>query len=143
MTPPMDEAMVERVSRAMFAVDMPSYDPDKPCFASAGKPGWTTYTREARAAIEASGAQEPAGAWQLIETAPRDGTLILVSTGTLTGLARWAIIASRDTLNNRYEDGQAIAVFAHEYGWRSRTDKEINGAALRYWMPLPAPPVQP
>ncbi|WP_447724574.1 hypothetical protein [Sphingomonas koreensis] len=80
------------------------------------------------------------GEWQPIETAPKDGTLIIVTTGELTGVARWTVIASRDTLND-YDDGSGPrAVFAREYGWRSASDKRIAAATLTHWMEIPPRP---
>lgn len=75
--------------------------------------------------------------WQPIETAPKDGTLVLLTIGTHTGVGRWAVISRRDTLNDTDDD---VAVFDYEFGWRSPNDKRINGKQPTHWMPLPQPP---
>lgn len=73
------------------------------------------------------------GAWQPIETAPRDGTEVLVC--------------------RRYEDGHAEYAVAYCYedddGWRDIGD--IGWAGMQggpdnqptHWMPLPTPPEAP
>lgn len=76
------------------------------------------------------------GQWQPIETAPKDGTLVIISNGETCGVARWDIVASRDTLN----DIDGIAVFRREYGWRSRSDKVITAKPPTHWMPIPSIP---
>lgn len=78
-------------------------------------------------------------AWQPIETAPRDGTIIILTTGDATGTGRWRCIGSRDTLN----DLNGIAQFKHEYGWHSVSDKRLNNQKITHWMPLPSAPEAP
>lgn len=74
--------------------------------------------------------------WQPIETAPRDGTLIILhdSVRVASGVGRWRQVSSRDTLN----DIDGLAQFSREYGWRSASDKSIENAT--HWMPLPDAP---
>jgi hypothetical protein len=97
------------------------------------------YHAAMRPEIEAEARRNALGegyGWQPIETAPKDGVLIILTTGTATGTGRWSVIASRDTLN----DVDGVAVFAREYGWRSASDKALTGSQPTHWMPLPAPP---
>lgn len=57
--------------------------------------------------------------WQLIETAPKDGTRILISNGEIIQIAKWG--------------GKRPACWKNEYG------SSIIWAAL-FWMPLPPCP---
>lgn len=80
--------------------------------------------------------------WLPIATAPKDGTIIILTTGSATGTGRWRQVASRDTLND-YDDGSGMrAVFAPIYGWYSVSDKSLNKTPPTHWMPLPTPPKQ-
>ena len=74
--------------------------------------------------------------WQPIDTAPKDGTIIIITTGDATGTGRWRRVASVDTLN----DIDGIAQFKGVYGWHSVSDKRLNDAKITHWMPLPTPP---
>lgn len=79
--------------------------------------------------------------WNLdMSAAPRDGTLIFLTTGTASGCGRWAAIASRDTLNDIGYGDAAQAVFVREYGWRSAADKRITGSDPVAWAHIPALP---
>ena len=61
--------------------------------------------------------------WQLIETAPLDGTAVLVSEGRFIFCVEW---------NNEFEwwavDDNKLGPF------------RLRGAAPTHWMPLPEPP---
>lgn len=70
--------------------------------------------------------------WQPIETAPKDGTDILVTVGTG---GRCHVVAWLD------EHGEPSA----EYGWWRVDDNKhgpysLRGASPTHWMPLPDPP---
>ena len=75
-------------------------------------------------------------AWQPIETAPKDGTLIILHGEGNTGTGRWRVIASVDTLN----DLDGVAQFRRDYGWHSASDKRLNKIKVSHWMPLPPAP---
>ncbi len=78
--------------------------------------------------------------WKPIESAPKDGRLIIITTGSASGVARWGIVARRDTLND-YDDGSGpCAQFESEYGWLSPNNKHIHGMQCTHWMPLPEVP---
>lgn len=76
--------------------------------------------------------------WLPIESAPTDGTLIILHGEGNTGTGRWRVIASRDTLN----DIDGVAQFARQYGWHSASDKNLNNIKVSHWMPLPPPPAK-
>lgn len=68
--------------------------------------------------------------WQPIDSAPRDGTLILVSNGEDVGVAGF--------VNNRF-------CWAKGAGWAWEGDGDYGGLAdcdwtLTHWQPLPEPP---
>lgn len=79
---------------------------------------------------------ESVNAWRPIETAPKDGTIIIATTGEATGVCRWRCIGSIDTLN----DIGGVAQFRREYGWHSVSDKLLCKHVLTHWMPLPPLP---
>lgn len=71
--------------------------------------------------------------WQPIETAPRDGTKILLITGMGIQIARW--FASR----GEYGPGWCVgATIVHP-----TRDAIVNTSTVTHWMPLPEPPVRP
>lgn len=74
--------------------------------------------------------------WRPINTAPKDGTLIILhdAVRVASGVGRWRHVSSRDTLN----DIDGVAQFSREYGWRSASDKSIDDAT--HWMPIPDAP---
>lgn len=70
--------------------------------------------------------------WQPIETAPKDGTHILIATpGRSVLIAYWR----EEALFERFEKGAAWQVFDCEDGWYSWAEKEAT-----HWMPLPEAP---
>jgi len=80
---------------------------------------WLVLERFARA-LERGRAQAPAPDWQPIETAPKDGTLVLVAF-----IRDGSVLRASDAAFNGL-------------GWYTR-----NGSACHWrthWMPLPAPP---
>jgi hypothetical protein len=79
-----------------------------------------------------------AAQWQPIETAPKDGSLIIITSGDKSAFARWGRIGSRDTLN----DIDGVAVFATEYGWHSANDKAFQRIRPTDWMPRPLSPAE-
>jgi hypothetical protein len=60
--------------------------------------------------------------WQLIETAPKDGTAILSWDGQFRVVIAWS---TRDK------------------GWFLCDDERGDWADVTHWMPLPAPPITP
>lgn len=69
--------------------------------------------------------------WQPIETAPKDGTEILISDGDYIAIAEWRDDASF----KQFENGPGWQIFDCEdpfYSWA--TD------SATHWMPLPEPP---
>lgn len=72
-------------------------------------------------------------AWQLMGSAPKDGTLLIVASGTKVWLARWDVVSTRDTLN----DLDGVAQFSREYGWRSAHGKDLSGCNLEKWAAIP------
>lgn len=91
------------------------------------------------------------GAWQPIETAPKDGTEILVVSGTGgTGvlLARW--IALQDFLTTSEAEEYADAGMSESdleipcwfYADFVHGDRLAPDCQPTHWMPLPLPPVE-
>lgn len=72
-----------------------------------------------KAEAEAAAAWNQRGAWQPIETAPRDGTEILAWNGSERLILLWS-----DWL----------------YGWTFNDDREILEGLVTHWQPLPSPP---
>lgn len=61
--------------------------------------------------------------WKPIESAPRDGTLVIVRTGDKTVETAWYWAPSQTT-----------------NGWMSVKRGDFIGPRPQYWMPLPLPP---
>jgi hypothetical protein len=76
------------------------------------------------ACLAAEGEPEPQG-WQSIETAPRDGTQILIWIVGIEPRPRIAYWADRGM----------------EYGWFGLQSQHLLGVPVTHWMPLPVPPV--
>ncbi len=80
--------------------------------------------------------------WRPIETAPKDGTLVLVyntlNNGTITSINGKIAVARYGHQNDDLEES------LWEYGtYYSENSKDNQGAYLisaTHWMPLPAPP---
>lgn len=63
--------------------------------------------------------------WQPIETAPKDGTVILANAGKRVVMCQW----------EKWPDGRA--------GWYAFPHNAIlKKELLTHWMPLPAPPAR-
>ena len=71
---------------------------------------------------ELAKAEQRVAEWQPIETAPKDGTRILVK-GDCTIVAGWQFIYSADC-----------------YGWAIVNDAWMPERIATHWMPLPTPP---
>ena len=74
--------------------------------------------------------------WQPIETAPKDGTSILVSNGRWRDIAYWAAFARFNNITDSMDVGPA---------WCGRDcDDPYYSYALdpTHWMPLPPPPAE-
>ena len=69
--------------------------------------------------------------WQPIETAPRDGTEVLVCRVYEGGQARYAVAYNYDDGNGWRDMG--------DLGWAGMTNDDDNRPT--HWMPLPEPPV--
>ena len=70
--------------------------------------------------------------WQPIETAPKDGTAILVTCGELFAVVEW------DEHAASYPSNEGV-------GWRDAGDigwAGTQGHMPTHWMPLPQPPEQ-
>lgn len=77
---------------------------------------------------------EIAGGWQPIETAPRDGTEVLIC---------WADIPQMAVA--QWDQDYAEMDFAEGVGWRDGSDYGCGGmigAMPTHWMPLPPPPTK-
>jgi hypothetical protein len=88
---------------------------------------------EAQASLDTIRAALSRSAWQGIETAPKDGTKILITNGSWVHKARW----SEDCQLGKFETMAAWQIFECE-------DAFYSVAALpnevTKWQPLPAPP---
>ncbi len=71
--------------------------------------------------------------WLPIETAPKDGTNILISDGYFVELASWAECAQFEQM----EEGPGWQVFCAEDTWYSVAYKEQD---VKYWQPCPVAP---
>ena len=91
--------------------------------------------RAIEAAVRAELAVQEPAAWQPIETAPRDGTSIIVYTGSTVGQARWW----RET---RYCEGSVRPTEPAGFYWAEDGHKSGLCRAT-HWRPIPtyAPPV--
>ena len=73
--------------------------------------------------------------WQPIETAPKDGTSILISDGQDVGIAKWEWLSSDGILGLwRYQAGSFGAPSNYDDDPYPVCDNPTD------WMPLPAPP---
>lgn len=92
---------------------------------------WVRY-EDVLALLAQAGAKQEGSAWQPIETAPKDGTVVWVSNGFSMRVAFW-----RD--GKQYEHQGTVGG-----GWRdfyaSAGGTEDLGFQPAHWMPLPAPP---
>jgi len=78
--------------------------------------------------------------WQPIETAPKDGTAILLHGDGRTTLGNWC--APSDTPTIKYQDGFAPEPEWEEFEpfWASWDGGFTEEHPATHWMPLPAPP---
>lgn len=74
------------------------------------------YCQVARLALSTA---TPAGEWREIESAPKDGTGVLVFDGS------WITISAYSTI----------------FGWVHEAEKPLLTRSLTHWQPLPAPPL--
>lgn len=69
--------------------------------------------------------------WQPIDTAPKDGTLVLIAVRGSCYIASW----SDEAQFERFEERPGWQVFVCDDGWYSWAED-----APTHWMPLPDPP---
>lgn len=81
--------------------------------------------------MSAHSAEEPAG-WRPIETAPKDGTRVLLA-GLSVGVGSWG------KCRPQY-DGYVAA--GGDFVWRAENEEKCFAGKPRGWMPLPSPPVK-
>jgi hypothetical protein len=72
---------------------------------------------------EARQMAEPAQGWQPIETAPKDGTLVLLAYDTGPGVLQW---------------GMSLARIRGDH-WATDINSQLHFVPT-HWMPLPEPP---
>ena len=130
----MDNAMVERVARAIaghFGPDFDQLPKDRAEARSLVRQGAdfngndkTSVMDAARAALQSLGYAEMG--WQLIETAPRDGTDVLVCVTYNLPDDEWQ---TATWVDNWFADGWTR--------WADRIDIPFTPT---HWMPLPEPP---
>ena len=78
-----------------------------------------------------------AGAWQAIETAPKDGREVLLAVERRAGVAGGMLVGHYMPGGYCIEDHPAI-----DEGWYFWNGSMFDRASKpRFWMPLPAPPV--
>jgi hypothetical protein len=75
--------------------------------------------------------------WQPIETAPKDGTCILVWDGSEINTAEWRCANDFEVVRHRF--------LSKTYGWYiPYSEQDEQGGAVdvqaTHWMPLPEPP---
>lgn len=77
--------------------------------------------------------------WQLIETAPKDGSLVMLylpdSAVRPITFARWSSEAHYDRFGNRFPSNGDWYEDLGDQGWPIDVD-------ATHWMPLPEPPLQ-
>jgi hypothetical protein len=88
--------------------------------------------------------------WRPIETAPKDGTAILIfePSGACGLLSNWHMPPDgprsyrlNDPRLHRFDDYRfAIGYWRPRGGWGNRNSAEVNPT---HWMPLPSPPEPP
>lgn len=78
--------------------------------------------------------------WQTIETAPKDGTIVLLWPHLVT--ARWEFGDEEWlVLNIPVDEDFRIAYNRDDAGIRYCLYANVNGTEPTHWMPLPEPPV--
>ncbi len=127
-TPDPDEALVERVARAIYPhlVEGTDYD-EVPIHEAITRPRyrhlWERALRAADAALAAMPSACPAGEWRPIETCPRDGTDFL------------AMDEGGDMYRCAFEIAGDEAYFSVRCG-----QPVVYSPEPTHWQPLPAPP---
>jgi len=91
---------------------------------------WLLDSPAGRERIRAALAAADAAAWEGIESAPRDGTRVLVRQDGETAVAGWM---------TAIEDGSGEWIIWRRFGSDAMA---IRMLAPTHWRPLPAPPVQ-
>jgi hypothetical protein len=121
------EEMIEAVARAICRANMPK-TATLDAVDCQVENGWDLWTNEARAALTA---MQPllAQGWEPIETAPKDGTHVLV----------YARLGHNGKVRrSRHGCFVNVAHFEPSWGWlTSPSDYQIKPT---HWRPLPAPP---
>jgi len=115
---------LEAAARALCLCD----DPDADALLLSGKPAWTAHIEEARAAVTAY-LSEAGNGWRDIETAPKDGTRVLLRIGRKNPLT---FIGHQGRPWNDDVDEEGLC-------WLNDDDEEHIGP-VTHWRPLPAPP---
>lgn len=106
-----------------------------------GEGYWSSHTQimwdtwQARAALAPQPAPPSQGQWLPIETAPKDGSYILVSNDHGAWIAHWAPIA---TSGYRFYRPWRSCMLNHDH-----IDLSVRHLPPTKWMPLPAAPTQP
>ncbi len=84
-------------------------------------------------------ARQPLPTWQPIETAPKDGTDVMLSNGKSVSVGSWLhqepVIRERRDLDGRYIDQDEFDGFEGWVDWGGGMQP-----APTHWMPLPPPP---
>lgn len=83
-----------------------------------------------------------AAAWRPIETAPKDGTSILIWDGQFIEHVAWYWITKRNDCGWWAIRGHGDAVTCNDWGSKRdyAVDPEDDGVSITHWMPLPDPP---
>lgn len=108
-------------------------DPERAAFEDWAKENWM-YVANRSDALEiwlaATAAESERRAWRPTETAPRDGTEVLVCRVYEDGKAEYAVA-------HNYDDGNGWRDMG-DLGWAGMSHEEDNQPT--HWMPLPPPP---
>lgn len=134
------DALVEAMARAICAQSRPNADPDAWTAPERGSMQqrriWHLFEPMARAALAALRQHRPdvaavLGGWQPIETAPKDGSDVLIRCpGDSVHEARWI-----DWSNSRYDLRHRLT------GWYwAGYDGAVGPVLPTHWRPLPPPP---
>lgn len=93
---------------------------------------WAADLRAAAEVVRGASAQPQAAGWRPIETAPRDGTRIMVSNGIGVWFAEWHQFASSGF---RFADPWRSMMLNHDH-----IEHPHRYKAPTHWQPLPEPP---
>jgi len=77
--------------------------------------------------------------WQPIETAPRDGTIVLLASSTMVGAGAWAPDLHGDTYPWAFVDDFSTCELTSGYPGIAPNAWALNDGPS-HWMPIPAPP---